>query len=118
MRKRSYFIICSAIVILTNVLMLSLFNRGEDIGSNLFVIAVTLLLLPSFLFSVEKQGTYFIRLESSGLLLMTALSLIRLVNRIDRTPIILNYLIVVLALGCGSVLISAYIVKIYLSKKK
>ena len=118
MRNKSYFVICSAIVILTNVLMFSLFNNGEEIGSNLFVIAVTLILLPSFLFSVEKQGTYFIRLESSGLLLMTALSLIRFVNRIDRTPIILNSLIVVLALGCGIVLISAYIVRIYLSKKK
>ena len=49
---------------------------------------------------------------------MTALSLIRFVNRIDRTPTILNSLIVVLALGCGIVLISAYIARIYLSKKK
>ena len=42
MNKKSFFIICSTLIIASNLLMISVVNKGEETGSNLFVIAYSL----------------------------------------------------------------------------
>ena len=66
--------------------MISVVNKGEETGSNLFVIAIACVMLPSFLYAVENRMASLIRTGSVALLLLTVLSLVRLVNRIERTP--------------------------------
>jgi len=55
MNKKSFFIICSTLIIASNLLMISVVNKGEETGSNLFVIAIACVLLPAFLYAVENQ---------------------------------------------------------------
>ena len=59
MNKKSFFIICSTLIIASNLLMISVVNKGEETGSNLFVIAIACVMLPAFLYAVENR-TYFI----------------------------------------------------------
>ena len=68
MNKKSYFIICSTLIIASNLLMISVVNKGEGTGSNLFVIAIACVMLPVFLYAVENQLTSLIMLRISGVL--------------------------------------------------
>ena len=64
MNKKSFFIICSTLIIASNLLMISVVNKGEETGSNLFVIAIACVLLPAFLYAVENRLTSLVRVES------------------------------------------------------
>ena len=55
MNKKSYFVICSTLIIASNILMLFVMNKGEESGSNLFVITIAFVLLPSFLYAVKNR---------------------------------------------------------------
>ena len=59
MNKKSFFIICSTLIIASNLLMISVVNKGEETGSNLFVIAIACVLLPAF-FICSWKPTNFI----------------------------------------------------------
>lgn len=118
MNKKSFFIICSTLIIASNLLMISVVNKGEEIGSNLFVIAIACILLPSFLYAVENQLTSLIRVESILLIQLTVISLLRLVNRIERTPEILNIIITLLVLASGTACILVAIMRIYENRRK
>ena len=118
MNKKSFFIICSTLIIASNLLMISVVNKGEETGSNLFVIAIACVMLPSFLYAIENRLTSLIRTESVALLLLTVLSLVRLVNRIERTPEILNIIITLLALASGTAAILVAIMRIYENRRK
>lgn len=120
MNKKSFFIICSTLIIASNLLMISVVNKGEETGSNLFVIAIACVMLPSFLYAVENRMTSLIRIRtgSVALLLLTVLSLVRLVNRIERTPEILNIIITLLALASGTAAILVAIMRIYENRRK
>ena len=80
--------------------------RGEqgrrETGSNLFVIAIACVLLPAFYMQVENQLTSLVRVESILLIQLAVISLLRLVNRIERTPEILNIIITLLFLASGT----------------
>jgi len=69
--------------------MISAVNKGEETGSNLFVIAIACVLLPAFLYAVENQLTSLVRVESILLIQLTVISLLRLINRIGGTAAIL-----------------------------
>ena len=118
MDKKSFFIICSTVIIASNLLMFSVVNKGEETGSNLFVIAIACVLLPAFLYAAENRMTSLIRTESIALLLLTVLSLVRLVNRIERTPEILNIIITLLVLASGTACILVAIMRIYENRRK
>ena len=118
MNKKSFFIICSTLIIASNPLMISVVNKGEEIGSNLFVIAIACILLPAFLYAVENQLTSLIRVESILLIQLTVISLLRLVNRIERTPEILNIIITLLVLAGGTACILVAIMRIYQNRRK
>ena len=62
--------------------------------------------------------TSLIRTESVALLLLTVLSLVRLVNRIERTPEILNIIITLLVLAGGTACILVAIMRIYQNRRK
>lgn len=96
MNKKSFFIICSTLIIASNLLMISVVNKGEETGSNLFVIAIACVMLPAFLYAVENQLTSLIRVESILLIQLAVISLLRLINRIGSTPEILNIIITLL----------------------
>ena len=91
MNKKSFFIICSTLIIASNLLMISVVNKGEETGSNLFVIAIACVLLPAFLYAVENQLTPLVRVESILLIQLTVISLLRLINRIGSTPEIFSF---------------------------
>ena len=112
MNKKSYFIICSALIIASNLLMLSVVNKGEETGSNLFVIAIACVMLPVFLYAVENRLTSMVRVESILLIQLTVISLLRLINRIGSTPEILNIIITLIALASGTVAILVAIMRI------
>ena len=118
MNKKSFFIICSTLIIASNLLMISVVNKGEETGSNLFVIAIACVMLPSFLYAVENQLTSLIRVESILLIQLTVISLLRLINRIERTPEILNIIITLLVLAGGTACILVAIMRIYENRRK
>ena len=118
MNRKSYFIICSTLIIASNLLMISVVNKGEETGSNLFVIAIACVMLPAFLYAVENQLTSLIRVESILLVQLTVISLLRLVNRIERTPEILNIIITLLVLAGGTACILVAIMIIYQNRRK
>ena len=84
--ENPFFSICSTLIIASNLLMISVVNKGEETGSNLFVIAIACVLLPAFLYAVENQLTSLVRVESILLIQLTVISLLRLINRIGSTP--------------------------------
>ena len=118
MNKKSFFIICSTLIIASNLLMISVVNKGEATGGNLFVIAIACVMLPVFLYAVENQLTSLIRGESILLIQLAVISLLRLVNRIGRTPEILNIIITLLALASGTACILVAIMRIYQNRRK
>ena len=118
MNKKSFFIICSTLIIASNLLMISVVNKGEETGSNLFVIAIACVLLPAFLYAVENQLTSLIRVESILLIQLTVISLLRLINRIWSTPEILNIIITLIALASGTAAILVAIMRIYENIRK
>ena len=118
MSKKSFFIICSTLIIASNLLMISVVNKGEETGSNLFVIAIACVMLPSFLYAVENQLTSLIRVESILLIQLAVISLLRLINRIESTPEILNIIITLLVLASGTAGILVAIMRIYQNRRK
>ena len=118
MNKKSFFIICSTLIIASNLLMISVVNKGEETGSNLFVIAIACVLLPAFLYAVENRLTSLVRVESILLIQLTVISLLRLINRIGSTPEILNIIITLVALASGTAAILVAIMRIYENIRK
>lgn len=118
MNKKSFFIICSTLIIASNILMISVVNKGEETGSNLFVIAIACVMLPSFLYAVENRLTSMVRVESILLIQSTVISLLRLINRIGSTPEILNIIITLIALASGTAAILVAIMRIYENRRK
>ena len=118
MNKKSFFIICSTLIIASNLLMISVVNKGEGTGSNLFVIAIACVLLPAFLYAVENRLTSMVRVESILLIQLAVISLLRLVNRIGSTPEILNIIITLIALASGTAAILVAIMRIYENIRK
>ena len=118
MNKKSFFIICSTLIIASNLLMISVVNKGEETGSNLFVIAIACVMLPAFLYAVENRMASLIRVESILLIQLAVISLLRLVNRIERTPEILNIIITLLFLASGTACILVAIMRIYQNRRK
>ena len=118
MNKKSFFIICSTLIIASNLLMISVVNKGEETGSNLFVIAIACVLLPAFLYAVENRLTSLVRVESILLIQLTVISLLRLINRIGSTPEIFNIIITLLVLASGTVAILVAIMRIYENIRK
>jgi len=98
--------------------MISVVNKGEETGGNLFVIAIACVLLPAFLYAVENQLTSLVRVESILLIQLAVISLLRLVNRIERTPEILNIIIILLVLAGGTACILVAIMRIYQNRRK
>ncbi|MGT2800004.1 hypothetical protein [Streptococcus marmotae] len=113
MVKKSSFIICAVTIIVTNMLMILFFNNGEEITSNIFLIILTLFLLPPFLRAVDNQMQSLLRLESYAFLFLASLSVMRLINRVTIVPIVVNSIMILLALGIGIMLITASIMRIY-----
>ena len=118
MNKKSFFIICSTLIIASNLLMISVVNKGEETGSNLFVIAIACVLLPVFLYAVENRQTSLVNVESILLIQLTVISLLRIINRIGRTPEILNIIITLIALASGTAAILVAIMRIYENIRK
>lgn len=118
MNKKSFFIICSTLIIASNLLMISVVNKGEETGSNLFVIAIACVLLPAFLYAVKNRLTSMVRVESILLIQLTVISLLRLINRIGSTPEILNIIITLLVLAGGTACILVAIMRIYQNRRK
>lgn len=118
MNKKSFFIICSTLIIASNLLMISVVNKGEETGSNLFVIAIACVLLPAFLYAVENRLTSLVRVESILLIQLTVISLLRLINRIESTPEIFNIIITLLVLASGTAAILVVIMRIYENIRK
>ena len=93
MNKKSFFIICSTLII-------------------------ACVLLPAFLYAVENRLTSLIRVESILLIQLAVISLLRLVNRIGSTPEILNIIITLIALASGTAAILVAIMRIYENIRK
>ena len=118
MNKKSFFIICSTLIIASNLLMISVVDMGEETGSYLFVIAIACVMLPAFLYAVENRLTSLVRVESILLIQLTVISLLRLINRIGSTPEILNIIITLIALASGTAAILVAIMRIYENRRK
>ena len=118
MSKKSFFIICSTLIISSNLLMLFVVNKGEETGSNLFVIAIACVLLLAFLYAVENRQTSLVNVESILLIQLAVISLLRLINRIGSTPEILNIILILIALASGTAAILVAIMRIYENIRK
>ncbi|MGT2751240.1 hypothetical protein ACVRXF_10145 [Streptococcus orisasini] len=117
MRRKSSFIICTAIIIISNILMMTVINNGEERISNLFVIAISLFCFPGFLWAIDNEMTSLIRIESSTLILLAVLSAMRLINRIDTLPTVVNSTVVIVALGLITLLLVAGVIR-WINRKK
>ena len=118
MNRKSYFIICSTLIIASNLLMLFVVNKGEETGSNLFVIAIACVLLPAFLYVVENRQPSLVNVESILLIQLAVISLLRIINRIGSMPEILNIIITLLVLAVGTAGIFVAIMRIYENRRK
>lgn len=116
MKKRNSFIICTGVVLVTNLYMAIFLNNGEVPLSNVLTIMIVLFMLPSFLRAVEYQLTSLVRLESAGLLILTSLSVMRLINRIDTLSPLINSVIILVSVGAGTLLLVASAIRIRKSK--
>jgi hypothetical protein len=92
--------------------MMTIVNHGEEIVSNLFVIGVTIVLLPGFLNAVEMKKVALIRLEACSLLFLAIISIVRLINRIDNLPDEINASIVLVAVILGVLLLFTAIARL------
>lgn len=111
MKKKLSFYICSTIIVVSNIVIATVVNNGEEIISNVFAIGITALLFPGFLWAINNRKTSLIRAESSALLMMAVISVIRLINRIDTLPPIVNSTAVVIAIGLGMLLVVVAVVR-------
>ena len=118
MRRKSSFIICIAIIIISNMLMMTVINNGAEKLSNLFVIAIALVCFPGFWWAIDNEMISLIRIESSALLLLAVLPAMRLINRIDTLPTMVNSTVIIVALGLITVLLVAGIARWIAKKKK
>ena len=59
-------------------------NKGEGTGEQSVCDCYSLCLLPAFLYAVENQLTSLVRVESILLIQLAVISLLRLVNRVER----------------------------------
>lgn len=118
MKQKSYFIACSVLIILSNLLMFSLVNEEEGTGANLIIIVATCVLLPAFLHAVENPQTSLVRAESLLLIQMAVISLVRLISRIERTPEILHTGLTLLVLASWVAFIVLAIMRMYQKKGK
>lgn len=116
MNQKSYFIACSVLIILSNLLMFSLVNEGEGTGANLIIIVATCVLLPAFLHAVENQQTSLVRAESLLLIQMAVVSLVRLLSRIERTPEILHTGLTLLVLASWVAFLVLALMRMYQKK--
>ena len=82
------------------------------------MIAIACVMLPAFLYAVENRLTSMVRVESILLIQLTVISLLRLINRIGRTPEILNIIITLIALASGTAAILVAIMRIYENIRK
>ena len=112
MRKKSYFVFCTVVIVVSNFLMAVVINDGEEIGSNIFAILVALFLIPGFLWAINNGKISLIRAESCALLMLAIISVMRLINRIDTLPLMVNSAATIVALGTGVVLIVVTIVRL------
>jgi TctA family transporter len=92
--------------------MMTIVNHGEEIVSNLFVIGVTIVLLPGFLNAVEMKKVALIRLEAYSLLFLAIISIVRLINRIYNLPDEINASIVLVAVILGVLLLFTAIARL------
>ncbi|MGT2924500.1 hypothetical protein ACVR0O_04760 [Streptococcus caviae] len=111
MTKKWSFIFCSSLNVIVNLLMIWPFNNGEETFSNLFLIITTLLLLPSFLRTVDNKLTSLIRIESSLLIILTVVSIMQLLYRIDAISGTVASTAALIACGLITVLLVAGIVR-------
>lgn len=111
MTKKWSFIFCSSLNVIANLLMIWPFNNGEGVFSNLFLIIMTLMLLPGFLRTVDNQMTSLIRIESSLLIILTVLSIMRLLYRVDAISGTFASTAALIACGLITVLLVAGIVR-------
>ncbi len=111
MTKKWSFIFCSSLNVIANLLMIWPFNNGEGVFSNLFLIIITLMLLPGFLRTVDNQMTSLIRIESSLLIILTVLSFMRLLYRVDAISGTVASTAALIACGLITVLLVAGIVR-------
>ena len=118
MNQKSYFIACSVLIILSNLLMFSIVNEGEGTGANLMIIVATCVLLPAFLHEVENQQTSLVRAESILLIQMAVMSLVRLISQIERTHEIIHTGLTLLVLASWVVFIVLAIMRMYQKKGK
>ena len=113
MKKKFLFCICSAIIIVANIVMATVINNGEEIVSNLFAIGITVLLFPGFLWAINNEKTSLIRAESSALLMMAVISAMRLINRIDKLPPVVNSTALIAAMGLGVLLVVVATIRVF-----
>ncbi|EMB62699.1 hypothetical protein SMU103_09412 [Streptococcus mutans SA38] len=111
MTKKWSFIFCSSLNVIANLLMIWPFNNGEGVFSNLFLIIITLMLFPGFLRTVDNQMTSLIRIESSLLIILTVLSFMRLLYRVDAISGTVASTAALIACGLITVLLVAGIVR-------
>ncbi|WP_165210090.1 hypothetical protein [Streptococcus tangpeifui] len=111
MTKRWSLILFSSLNVIANLLMIWPFNSEEKIFSNLFLIIITLVLLPSFLRIVDHKTASQIRLEISLLIILTAVSIMRLLYRLGVVSDMLAIIVGLTAIGLITVLLIAGIIR-------
>lgn len=97
------------IIIMSNIAMATIYNNGQEINSNFFMIVITLILFPSYLSKIEQKNNPTDQLKLFSLMLLTFLSIFRLINRIHPLPSIVNLPIVILAIITGTILLINHI---------
>lgn len=113
MKMKLLLYISSAIIVVSNLMMATTMNHGEEVLSNFFVIGITVLLFPGFLWALNNEKASAIRAESAGLVMLAVISLLRFINRISALPSSVNAIAVFLAFVLGSVLIAVAAVRIF-----
>lgn len=116
MKKKSLiYSLISLMIIVSNILMMTIVNTGEETFSNILIILITIIIFPMFQYALKNDLTHLIRVESFGFLFFAALSFMRLINRIEPQADIAIGAVTIPAIGI-SIFMTAIIV-VRLTKK-
>lgn len=118
--KKRFFLLCTAIIVILNLLLITIFNHGEEKFSCFFIIIVAAFLTIGMQQNDSNWKQRQLKPERWAILTILAISIIRFINRIDSTRIsdTGNLVFFLLFVGAGVLFLVIAILRMKENEKK
>lgn len=103
------YVICTLITIVLNLLMIFVFNKGEEISSNILIITISLMFFQLMRSKWEKIDKHNLKPERWAVLTIAGCSLLRFINRIETIYVsdTVNSLMFIIFFAAGLFILAA-----------